>query len=1067
MKIDYKAICAEHKELYGSDVGEYGRFFHENLYDDRSHFIYELLQNAEDALSRRQGWTGSRTVSFSLTKATLTVSHYGKPFDDGDVRSICSIGKSTKDESSIGRFGIGFKSVYSVTDRPEIHSGKENFTIRNFVQPAIAEKANHAPEETLIILPLNKSDSAIHKEISVGLKGIGIKTLLFLQSIEEIKWEVEGESRGFYLRNPTEIIDEHVKRISLIGHEEGQEEAEQDWLVFDREVISSTDKSAGRISIAFNMDVPDDNPEQWQVVPVSTSPLVAYFPTTLETNLGFLIQGPYRTTTSRDNIQRNDSWNNYLVNETAELLVDALCWMRDNEKLDIGVLRCLPIDRDKFSDESMFKKLFNKVRDALYREPLIPSYGDGFAPASKMRLARTQETRELFTPSQIANIFEDDVSAWVTEEVTPDLSPEIRGYLKEEQDMEELTPDTIIRRLHQEFLESQANSWILRLYEFLNGQEAIVRNAIGNIPILRLTNGGHVPVKVNGQPGAFLPTESTIDFPTIISAVCETDESIQFLKSLGIDEPDPVDDVIRNRLPKYQDNMVPQINEYADDIKRILRAFKTDSEMQRENLINELRETSFVMVIDAGDGSESIDKPRNIYLATDRLKKLFQGVQGIKIVNGDIDCLRGETIRDLLEACGATRYPRPLKVQVRPSDINFVQLRRDAGHEQTSGINDEFKDWTLKEFQKVVEKLPDLGKDGRIERARLLWESLSDIENRRGHTVFDGEYHWSHYGQYSAFFPSAYIRHLNHSKWVPDEQGNLHLPSHVIFDALDWKANPFLQTKILFKSPVIDQLAEEAGIETAVLDLLKKRGLTSIDSLLAELSLEDDQIEGDADRQSSTGDSGNEVENNDDLTDTPDEVSEPRNEGSRNGNTQSKNPNKAGSKRKKGSGNRPDYREGTNGQQGKPSTNNKSTREFISYIAIHKDEEQEDPDGLEHEKRMKLEGRAIDKIIQDEPSLQRTKTGNAGFDLYETDESGKQYRWIEVKSMTGSLDDRPVGMSHVQFEFAREKGDAFWLYIVEYASDPEKTNILKIQNPAKQARYFTFDRGWRDIAETS
>lgn len=55
-------------------------------YDDRTHFIFELLQNAEDALRRRGAWEGPRQVSFKLTGDSLTLSHFGRPFDDADVR---------------------------------------------------------------------------------------------------------------------------------------------------------------------------------------------------------------------------------------------------------------------------------------------------------------------------------------------------------------------------------------------------------------------------------------------------------------------------------------------------------------------------------------------------------------------------------------------------------------------------------------------------------------------------------------------------------------------------------------------------------------------------------------------------------------------------------------------------------------------------------------------------------------------------------------------------------------------------------------------------------------------
>jgi hypothetical protein len=68
--------------------------------------------------------------------------------------------------------------------------------------------------------------------------------------------------------------------------------------------------------------------------------------------------------------------------------------------------------------------------------------------------------------------------------------------------------------------------------------------------------------------------------------------------------------------------------------------------------------------------------------------------------------------------------------------------------------------------------------------------------------------------------------------------------------------------------------------------------------------------------------------------------------------------------------------------------------------------------------------------------------------------------------MTGTLADRPVGLSRTQFDCARDRGAAYWLYVVEHATDPEQVRILRIQDPVAHARTFTFDRGWIEIART-
>src|SRR2546421_7571123 len=121
MASDYSAIREENRRRYGTDIGRIGPMLLADRYADRTHFIFELLQNAEDALARRSGWRGERAVNFHLTPTALRVSHFGQPFDEADVRGVCGIAQSTKRNlTAIGRFGIGFKSVYAFTDRPEI-----------------------------------------------------------------------------------------------------------------------------------------------------------------------------------------------------------------------------------------------------------------------------------------------------------------------------------------------------------------------------------------------------------------------------------------------------------------------------------------------------------------------------------------------------------------------------------------------------------------------------------------------------------------------------------------------------------------------------------------------------------------------------------------------------------------------------------------------------------------------------------------------------------------------------------------------------------------------------------
>ncbi len=1067
MASDYNTIRTENERRYGTDIGRIGPMLLANRYGDRTHFIFELLQNAEDALARRTGWKGSRSVTFKLTKDVLRVGHFGRPFDEADVRGICGIGESTKDLTDIGRFGIGFKSVYAFTNRPEIHSGAENFAIESFVWPVKVAHVRRDPNETAILIPLIRDDPTAYEEIATGLGRLGASALLFLRQIEEIEWVLSGGHSGVWLRE-SKPLDACVRRVTIIGQEKGRTDTDESWLVFSRPVTAEgTQRQVGYVEIAFAVGTHKESKRD-RIQPVERSPLVVFFPTVLETYLGFFVQGPYRTTPSRDNVPRTDPWNQQLVRATASLLLESLRWLRDHELLDTTALECLPLDPTKFGEASMFAPLFESAKEGFISERLLPQFGRGYVTAPRGRLARTLDLRQVFSPAQLSTLFDKKQEiSWLSGDITQDRTPNLRRYLMQELSITEITPEMIVPRLDKRFLEAQPDAWIVRLYAFLNDQPAL-RRRFDDLPLVRLEDGTHVAAHAKGQPQAFLPGEIKTAFPTVRGSVCKPGIARDFLKSLGLTEPDPVDDVIRNLLPKYQEDKVDVTGkQYAADIRRILTAFATDSKAQRDKLVAALRETSFVMVVDSGDASEWRSTPSNTYLATERLKELFAGVPGVFLVDGDYKCLHGEDVRELLEACGATRYLQPTAPAETLEWQELRQLRIAAGHEDYSW-NDPIQDQTLRGLDHLLAMLPQLDPDARSVRAGLLWEALAELEVRRGTVVFSGLYGWSYYRHhYSASFDAAFVRQLNKTPWVPDSNGVLQCPEFVLFDTLGWKPNAFLQSKIRFKPPIIETLAREVGIEPGVLDLLKKLGVTSEAELRSRLGLNDEHILVESESREAVEEA---------VTPGPppapnSTVQEPSGSGSQDRGSDIDREGGGGAGGSNRSGADTNYRDDTAARRGigapaeKRSPAGVGGRPFISYVAV-KNEEEPDPDGLDHAARMALESKAVDLILLQEPCWERTPARNPGYDLFEPDGNGAAIRWCEVKAMTGCLEDRPVGLSRTQFEHAQKHGQAYWLYVVEHAGT-DTPRILRIQDPAGKARTFTFDRGWIEVADTS
>ena len=193
----YQRISKDNRLKYGTEFEKVLKIII-NQYSDRTHFIYEILQNAEDA--------GATHIKFHLEKERLVIYHNGRPFDEKDIEGVCGIANGTKEDGTrIGHFGIGFKSVYCYTDLPQIHSGDYHFQIRNRLFPEQAQGLEDlSAEETRMILPIDRADvppRVAFREIQEALtRKITAESILMLNSIEQVVIEIDGQQDQITIR---------------------------------------------------------------------------------------------------------------------------------------------------------------------------------------------------------------------------------------------------------------------------------------------------------------------------------------------------------------------------------------------------------------------------------------------------------------------------------------------------------------------------------------------------------------------------------------------------------------------------------------------------------------------------------------------------------------------------------------------------------------------------------------------------------------------------------------------------------------------------------------------------
>ena len=617
-----------------------------DLYTDDSHFIFEILQNAEDAQAS--------AVKFVLYPDKLEIFHDGKRlFDEKDVRSITKISASTKkdDVNTTGKFGLGFKSVYAVTDAPEIHSGIYDFKIESLIRPYPVEHRDiQFPYTTLFILPFKiEKREQVYDKLAQKLQQLELKTVLFLSNIKSISWEIKetglSKNSGTYLKEDRINKDFGFKEVTCLDDEHLEK-----WFVF-----SSGTKEDCFIELAFLYD--DKNKE---IVPAEHTDLVVLFPTEKETGLNFVVNGNFQTTPARDNIPPEKEHNKQLVAHIQDLLKKVVLEMTSKGLMNVSLMKTLPTDKSQFNSEkrAFFRPIYDNVKELFKEYELIPTTEPNvYAKAGDIAAASSSDLTEIYTPYH---------KKWLLTSITKNnKNSDLFYFLTEDLNVPVITPLQFCEDyLSKEYLATKDDEWFKRFYAFLaDDKTALWRentnpkgrpsNAgiVRSKPIIRLTNDE----LVTPDDGAFLPTgASDSDYQTVKHCFVEDRESYEFLKRLGLKQPNIVDALEKNVLQKYKSNVELSDEKYLKDIKRIVSVLQspdvTENEKQR------IKEYPFIKCQDG-----LYRKPYFVYQDTPELRAWF----GKQERTYAAECIKNEDLSTL----GVVDFPHCKSVVLRNDQI--------------------------------------------------------------------------------------------------------------------------------------------------------------------------------------------------------------------------------------------------------------------------------------------------------------------------------------------------------------------------------------------------------------
>jgi hypothetical protein len=627
------------KEICKQNIEDYGRKFENwivylvNQNSKRTHFLYELLQNAEDA--------GAKKIEFRLYKDRLEMEHDGRPFDENDIRGICGVGESTKIEDMIGKFGIGFKSVFAYTIRPSIYSGNFSFAINNYIMPErIESRVGLKPRTTLFVLSFNKPETvnyAYNEIFKAFTDEVTPESILFLNKIESVKIMVDGQDLETEIKKSATDREKNQQMYDIkltmnkVNKKSGNVATRAaDYLLF-------SDSNAKPVKIAYQLS-------GYEIKAVHNSCFYSYLPTTMETHQNFYIHAPFNTTPSRDGIYEGDDYNKELMKRLGSTVCTSIVWLRSKGYLSINSLSLvLPIY--KYPETSLFYELYKScVMFINSAKEIIPTNTkNSYRSIQDLYLPASMNILEVFDDLDLKALLKDQRKFWIAKEILLLSNKDLLEFLINEFSLKTLEWKDLVRRMTSVFLESKEREWYEKLFDSIESY-CLKRKStssgsyidVHEIPLIRLDNGKNIVAFQDGIPQAYINNPDHCDLKIHQNFISSNTIKSFYAGVLEVPEYNILRTAIDKILPKYENPL--QVR------------FQTDKKI-KEN-IEDLKTIKEALNASKFFDGELLDKISKSYIVTDG-KEWYKPSQ-LHITQG-IACY-GKTEAEILNSIGNIVY---------------------------------------------------------------------------------------------------------------------------------------------------------------------------------------------------------------------------------------------------------------------------------------------------------------------------------------------------------------------------------------------------------------------------
>lgn len=779
-------------------------------YSDQAHFIYELLQNADDA--------GAHKAKFKLTSEGLYFSHNGPThftisqpdtLDDkeiekrdkikeklGHVNSICSIGNSSKklESNSIGKFGVGFKAVFQYTKTPHIYDPNFQFKIDRFIVPVKLENDlfDRQKDETVFYFPFDTGKMSLEKAYSDVLEKLKklVFPTLFLSNLEEVKWNANSETGEYTKKSnkPKQADDVTYEKIELY-QQIGLKQTKEKLYLFSR----STEENHS-YSIGFFLDEKNRlSPKQF--------PAFCFFPTKETTNLNFILHAPFLLTDSRESIKRFENHNTKMCKLLSQLAADSLLILKELKLINDEIIKIIPYKEP--DNDDFFASFYETIKEKFETEELLPAKNE-YVESKNAYWAEDNPVLNLFSDEQLALIIDEENAKWVFRSFVRNQTrkdEELRDYIENcTNNWYEMSD--LLKSIDADFIENQSDEWLHKLYEYLSKNNSYW-NVIKIKPIFLNQNRKAVPAfEQRGREFheiLFLPSENlNTTEKTIYSELLKNEKTKEFIEKFGIKQPSLKDEIYNYILPLYN------TDKGIDTRPHFEIFFKYWKEEGRpEDFINLIKDNPFILYKTNEDETRFRGVASDIYFPTSDLEKYFETKSDTKFVDLEeyytfiTDEREKQILKEFLLKLGISEKVRVKKKEKRYWDNYVINHSYHGMHER--GIDGFDKNIFVDGLEEALTR-SDFG------TSKFIWNKIAlHYKECIFGTIQKATKQDYSNAQYEKLFSEKFGKLLNESKWLFANNGKFVSPNEITINELSdgYESNSELERLLGFKPSVV------------------------------------------------------------------------------------------------------------------------------------------------------------------------------------------------------------------------------------------------------------------------